>query len=93
MITDFLISIVSSIISFFDNLLPTMTVPSWFTTNATSAIVHTLGDFLAAVSGFLPVDAVLTVLQSVVTFLPVAILYLLFNWTWQHVPTVAGFGT
>jgi uncharacterized sodium:solute symporter family permease YidK len=92
-ITTFLLSLFGAVISFFNGLLPSWTLPSWLTTEGFSAVATTVGDFLAGPRGIFPVDATLTVLQEVLLLLPVILGYMIFQWVWNHVPTIAGFGT
>jgi hypothetical protein len=47
---------------------------------------------MAAVAPFIPVDVVLTVLTTVMLLWPVIFAYVVFNWVYRHVPSVAGFG-
>jgi ABC-type uncharacterized transport system permease subunit len=93
MITNLLIDLVSGVFSFFNALLPSVSVPSWFTTNAASSITTKVGNLLAGMSGVIPINAFLTVLQEMLTFLPLALAYLIFDWAWGHCPTIAGCGT
>jgi hypothetical protein len=92
-ILTFLLTLFGAVVTFFNSLLPSWTLPSWLTTEGFSAVATEVGDFLAAPSGIFPVDATLIVLQEVLLLLPVVLGYLIFQWVWDHVPTIAGFGT
>ena len=63
MITNAIIGIIVVVVGFFDGLLPSIGVPSWFTTNATAGTAADIGNALSAVKNVLPVDALLTVLH------------------------------
>lgn len=94
MITNAIISIVISVVNFFNNLLPSLTLPSWLTTNALSTtIANDLGGLLAPISSWFPVDALLNCIYAALVLLPVFAAYSVFQWVWRHVPTIAGFGT
>ncbi len=94
MITNLLLDLVTSVVSFFDSFLPHVVMPSWLagTVVLPSAVASTIGGMLAAVAPFIPVDVVLTVLTTVMLLWPVIFAYVVFNWIYRHVPTVAGFG-
>jgi hypothetical protein len=94
-ITGFLISSVASVLGFLLDLLPSWTPPSWLAAGVVlpSGVATTIGGLLHAVAGFLPIDTILTVLQDIFEFWPVVIGYLIFQWVWDHIPTIAGFGT
>jgi hypothetical protein len=89
-ITNAIIGIIVVVVGFFDGLLPSIGVPSWFTTNATAGTAADIGNALSAVKNVLPVDALLTVLHAFLLFLPLALGYLIFNWVWNHSPTIMG---
>jgi hypothetical protein len=98
MITDWLISIMVSVVNFFDTLLPHFDMSSawfsWLTTNAFSTTIgNYVGGLLAPISSWFPVDAFLNVLYALLIFLPAVAAYEVFQWVWRHVPTIAGFGT
>lgn len=94
MITGWLIGLVVSVLSAINGFLPSLSLPSWMTSDAWSAaIVNTVGGMLGAMSGWFPVDALLSVLIGVLTLLPIIAGYVVFDWVWKHVPVIAGFGT
>lgn len=94
MITNLVINIFTAVVSFFINLLPHLSVPSWFTSNGfTSTIADDVGGLLAPISSWFPVDALLNVVYAFLILLPVIAAYEVFEWVWRHVPTIAGFGT
>ena len=94
MITDALITLVNTIVGFFDSLLPLFTAPSWFTgSGLTVTVAQWIGSALAPMNQFLPVDAILNVLMTLFVLLPFIAAYTVFQWVWDHVPTIAGFGT
>ena len=90
MITNLLLGLVSGIFSLFNSLLPSVSVPSWFTTGAIASLTTAIGNQLSGMSGVFPVVAVLTVLQGMLTVLPMVLGYVIFNWLWNKSPTIAG---
>ena len=94
MITDALITVVNTVVGAFNALFPSLTLPTWFTSDTIgSTVANYIGGMLGAVHSWFPVTAVLTVLSAVVTMLPLIAAYLVAEWVWRHVPTIAGFGT
>ena len=94
MITNLLLTVVSGVVGFFDSFLPHVAMPAWLSgaTVLPSGVAATIGGMMAAVAPFIPVDVVLTVLTTVMLLWPVIFAYVVFNWVYRHVPTVAGFG-
>lgn len=90
MLTNVVISIITSVVSFFDGLLPHVSVPSWFVTDAGSGVMTNIGDLLAGAKNSLPVVAILNVLHDLLVFLPIVLGYMLFDWVWTHSPTILG---
>lgn len=93
MIANLLIGMVSAFVTFFNNLLPSFTVPSWFRADALGSFTTTVGDYLSGMRNVFPVDATLTVLSGVLQMLPVILGYMIFDWLWNHCPTILGCGT
>lgn len=95
MITNFVLGVVQTVVSFFLGFLPHFALPSWLSgsTVLPGSVATAIGTVLHSVAGFLPVDVVLTVLGSLFSVWPVVAAYLAFSWVWRHVPTIAGFGT
>jgi hypothetical protein len=94
MITDLLISLAELIFAPLNALLPALHFPSWASSaQLTTSVGTELGGYLAAVKGVVPVDVLLTVIDDVLVMWEVLVFYLLFEWVWDHVPTIAGFGT
>lgn len=94
MITNFVISLVTTVVSFFINLLPSMTIPSWFGTDSFgTTLANQVGGLLVGAKDYLPVGAIVDVVAAVCTLLPVFAAFWVFEWVWKHVPTIAGFGT
>jgi hypothetical protein len=93
-ITNALIGLASGIIGIFNSLLPHFTSPSWFgATSALSTVATYVGDVLSIFQPILPVDAMINVLAALFIILPVVAAYTVFQWIWNHVPIIAGFGT
>jgi len=94
MITNTLISLVATIVSAITNLLPHLTVPAFFTTNQLgTSIAGTIGSLVGVVHAFIPVVPMLIVIAAVMPLWLLLVAYLVFQWVWNHIPTIAGFGT
>ena len=94
MIPNALIALVTTVVNFFQSLIPNVSVPSWLTTDALgSGLATTIGQFLSPLNAFLPVDAMINVLLALLVLLPLIIGYEIFQWAWEHVPEIFGFGT
>jgi hypothetical protein len=94
MFVTWLLQIVTLSLSLFFGLIPNITLPSWMTSSAfASGVASAIGGALEPVRPFFPIDTILTVLASLFTVWPLVLGYLVFEWVWAHVPTVAGFGT
>jgi hypothetical protein len=94
-IIDDILSIVSALLRGFFDLLPSWTLPSWLAAGTAfpSGVAATIGGYLRVVAPFLPVDVCLTVIGSILSLWLAIVGFLVFQWVWEHVPTIAGFGT
>jgi hypothetical protein len=93
-ITNALIALASGIVSVFNSLLPHFTAPSWFgASSGLSSVATYMGDVLSIFQPILPVDAIINVMAALFIILPVVGAYTVFQWIWNHVPSIAGFGT
>lgn len=94
MITDALLSIVSTVVSFIDGLIPSFALPGFFASG--SLVPDSVVNFLAAafhmVAPFFPSSLVLSLLVAGAALWPAFMGYLVFTWVIRHTPTVAGFG-
>jgi hypothetical protein len=88
-----IILIVKTLLSALFSLLPNYAMPSWLSsvTSWPTGFASTLGGYLAAIKGWFPIDTVLTVLIWVLNMWPVIIGYVVFQWVWGHLPSIAGF--
>lgn len=94
MITSALLLLVNVTVSAITSLLPNLTVPTFFTTdNLGSTLASTIGSIVGAVHDFLPVVPLLVVLAALIPLWLVIVAYVAFQWIWNHIPTIAGFGT
>ncbi len=95
MITNALLLLINAVIGFFDALMPHFSPPTWLGSVSTfgSTLAQYLGGALGVVQPILPVDAMIQVAAALLTVLPVIGAYTVFQWVWNHVPMVAGFGT
>lgn len=93
MITDFVLGLVGAFFSTVNSIFPSLTVPSWFTTdNFGTTLAGSVGTLIAPLNAVVPLDPFLTVLHDGLELLPVVLAYLAFEWIWRHLPTIAGFG-
>jgi hypothetical protein len=95
MITNLLIGLITTIVNALDALLPHFTVPSFMTSGSLipTGAVDFIAALFSAVSSFYPSQLVLSIFVSICAMWPVVGAYLVFQWVWRHVPTIAGFGT
>jgi hypothetical protein len=93
-IVSWLIEAVTQILAGIFSLLPSWSIPSWLASGTLSTgVANTIGGFLEPVRNVLPVDTICSVLASVLALWPAILGYLVFQWIWSHLPTIAGFGT
>jgi hypothetical protein len=90
-----LLSLITSALTFFFSLIPSWHIPGFLTSGSviSSSVASTLGGYLTVVQPYMPVDTILNVTASVFDLWPSIVGYLVFQWAWDHVPTIAGFGT
>ena len=95
MILDLILALLSALVSAIDGLLPHFTMPSFLTTTTLipSDVVSFMASGLALISPVFPSGVLLNIVEGVSTLIPITGAYLLFNWVYHHIPTVAGFGT
>lgn len=94
-IITWLVKGVTVLLSGFFSILPSWTMPSWLSSGTAfpSGVASSIGGLLEPARNFLPIDTILTVAASIFTLWPLIIGFLIFEWVWKHVPTIAGFGT
>lgn len=91
-ITDALIDLVTYVIApVINHLFPPLDISAF--TSFSSGAASTLGGWLGIVSPYVPITFMLTMLQVVLVMLPAIGGYVIFQWFWNHVPSIAGFGT
>ena len=96
MIVGWIITAVAALLKAFFALLPSWAMPSWLASGTAlpGSVASSLGGALEPVrAAGLPVDTILTVIGSIFSLWPLVIGYLVFEWVWKHVPSIAGFGT
>lgn len=94
MIVTALLTVVGVFFSAINAVFPSLTVPSWFSTdNFGTTLAGTVGTLIAPLNAVIPLDPFLTALHDGLELLPVVLAYLAFEWIWRHLPTIAGFGT
>ena len=94
MITNAIIGLVTTVVSFIDGLLPSFTMPTWLTTTTfiPSAWAQFLGMIAKWAAPVFPSDLVLSILVALSWFWPIVVAYTIFQWIYTHLPTIAGFG-
>lgn len=94
MITNTILGLITTIVSGIDSLLPSLTLPAFFTGG--SILPSSVIQFLAAASFMVeplfPSGLVLSLLVMVTSLWPAVLAMLVFNWIYHHIPTIAGFG-
>ena len=95
MITNVIINIITTIINFLDGLLPHLTMPSWLVAGnlIPTAASNFLGEALYTIAPFFPSTIIAEIFVGICSLLPFIAAYTVAQWVWNHVPTVAGFGT
>ena len=92
MITDALIAILTDFLApMFNALMPHVDV-SGFVSASTDA-GQTIGGYLITANRIFPVDTMLSILSLFLALLPALAAYMVFQWVWDHLPNIAGFGT
>lgn len=94
MIVGWILSLVTAVISAFDSLFPSFSLPSFF--SGGSLIPSSVVNFFAAgfytISPFFPSALVLSLLVAIADLWPVILAWIVANWIYNHIPTIAGFG-
>jgi hypothetical protein len=92
-ITNWILTAMTAVFSFFSSLVPSLTVPSWLGSyGSLSSYATDVGNFLSPMYNWFPVSAFLTPLQAVLTLWPVIVGYMVFQWVWDHWITIFGWG-
>lgn len=74
------------------NLLPSGSVAISGSVDGSSIATSVL-NVLGAISGLVPVELALYVLYATIAAIPLVLLFLLFEWGYDHMPTVLGTGS
>lgn len=95
MIVNGLLIAVTALLRALFSLIPSFTLPSWLASASAfpSGVATTIGGYLHTVQPYFPIDTILQVISDVLVLWPVIIGYLVFQWVWAHLPTIAGFGS
>ncbi len=95
MLTNLILDLINAILTGFNALFPHFSLPSYFSSG--SIIPSGVVDFLAAslytVSSFFPSSLILAVLVAIANLWPIVLAWVVANWIYNHIPTIAGFGT
>ncbi len=92
MIVGAIMSLVKAMLGLVFDLLPTSSIPG-LDAGAYSATMYEAGSSAAAWNSYVPVVFVMTTTASVfAVLLPAVVIYKVANWTWRHIPSIAGFG-
>lgn len=94
MITNFLLTVITSVVSSVDALLPSFSLPSFFASGSLipSGVVQLVASALYSVSPWFPSSLLLSILVAAASLWPAVLGYIVFQWIWKHTPTIAGFG-
>ena len=94
MITNVLLSLITTLVSGIDSLIPSFTLPSFFT--GASLLPIGVINFLAAsafmITPIFPSGLLLSFLVAIADLWPFIMAFLVFDWIYNHIPTIAGFG-
>lgn len=94
MIPGFLLAVIDVIIRGFNALFPSFSLPSYFSSG--SIIPSSVVDFFAAgfytISPFFPSALMLALLVAIADLWPIVLAWIVANWIYNHIPTIAGFG-
>lgn len=95
MILNLILGLLSSLIYAVDSILPHFTMPSFLTTTTLipSNVVSFMASGLALISPVFPSGVLLNIVEGVSTLIPIVGVYVIFNWVYNHIPSIAGFGT
>ena len=95
MITNLLLSLANTVLSWLDALLPHLTIPSWLTSGSLipSGVSDFIGSALHAIAPVYPSAVLAEIFVGVASMWPFVAAYVVAQWVWNHVPTIAGFGT
>ena len=95
MVVGAVLQVVALVIGGFVNLLPPAVMPTWIASGTvlSAPVAAEIAGYVRAAAPFLPIDTILTILVSILQFWPAIAAYLVFSWVWNHIPTIAGFGT
>jgi len=86
---------ISTVIGFLDGLLPHVTMPSWVTAGSLipSGVSNFIGSALHTIAPVFPSAVLADIFVGVASLWPFVAAYAVAQWVWNHVPTIAGFGT
>ncbi len=92
MIVGAIIDLVKAMLGLVFDLLPTSSIPG-LDASSYSATMYDAGASAAAWNSYVPVVFVMSTTATVfAVLLPAVVIYKVANWTWKHIPSVAGFG-
>jgi hypothetical protein len=93
-ITNLLLDLVNVVVGALDALLPHFTIPSWLTAGGLipTSVEQFIAAALFAVNGVFPSAAVIEIFIALTTLWPAIFAYVIFQWIYKHIPTIAGFG-
>lgn len=94
MIVGWIISLVVVAVNAIDSLLPSFTLPGFFSSGSLipSSAINFLAAALYTISPFFPSSLLLSILVAAASLWPAVLAYLVFSWIIKHTPTIAGFG-
>ncbi len=92
MIIGAIIDLITGVLGFVFDLLPQSSL-GILSLGSYSATLTNVGYRMGSFNTFVPVVFILSTLTTVMSVvLPAVIVYKVANWTWKHIPNIAGFG-
>jgi hypothetical protein len=94
MITTAIIDLINTVIAGFDSLFPSFSLPSYFSGGSLipSGVVNFFAAAFNTISPFFPSALFLAVLVALADLWPIVLAWIVANWVYNHIPTIAGFG-
>jgi hypothetical protein len=94
MITNAILALVNVIVGAVDSLLPSFTLPSFFSGGSIlpTDVVNFFAAAFSMISPFFPSALLLSILSAAAALWTPVLAYLVFQWICKHTPTIAGFG-
>lgn len=94
MITTLILDLVNSILTGINAILPGVTMPSWLSSGTLipSSVSTFVGALLHTISPIFPSAVLIEIFVGVCSLWPFVASYVVAQWVFRHLPTIAGFG-